>query len=172
MQPLTIRVATLQDVEKTAQLQAMEKNMPWESLTPTFEAEFSICAAQPKVRIYLLAFSGEELVSYAGARSYNQSIDENMYGTSELLPSGWYLRGIKVHPKWRRKGLAREMTLRRLDWLFQRTNHVYVFLDDENKVSLPMYLDLGFNEVSRGWIFSEPQRIAKGKKGLLLDLYN
>jgi predicted N-acetyltransferase YhbS len=93
-----------------------------------------------------------------------------MYGTAQLLPTGWYLRGIKVHPEWRRAGLARELTRRRLDWLSQKTKEVFVFLDDESKVSLPMYHEFGFKLVSKGWEFLSYEQKREDQRGILLSL--
>ncbi len=165
---ITIRTARLEDAEAVAKLHCLEKTTSWQTFMELFRNEFSICTNHPDERTYFLAFSGDELVGYAGARYYQQTSDENMYGTSNLLPSGWYLRGIKTHPDWRRQGLAKTMTLKRLEWLSLRSNLCFVFLDDENKISLPMYFELGFEEVSRGWTFSDATRKAKSTLGILL----
>lgn len=162
MDSLIIRMATAQDIEKVAKLHVLEKNLLWSSAVSVFETEFSICAQYPDLRSYFLCFHESDLISYAGARYYDQLLDENMYGTNDLLPSGWYLRGIRVHPDWRRNGIARKMTIKRLEWLSKRSKQIYVFLDDENKISLPMYYELGFKEQSRGWTFSDTKRKTQG----------
>jgi GNAT superfamily N-acetyltransferase len=168
---ISVRPSLLEDAEKAARLHVFEKDMSWQILLSVFEKEFSLCLKHPELRTYFMAFANDELVSYAGARFYNQQTDENMYGTTALLPTGWYLRGIKVHPDWRRQGLARQMTQQRINWISKRSKTVSVFLDDENKVSLPMYYELGFVEKSRGWTFTEPYRIAQGTRGILLELF-
>ena len=168
---LFVRAATLFDVDAAAKLHVLDKDLQWETLVPVFHSEFSRAVALPNDRVYFLVFDNDELIAYAGARSYNPASDENMYNTTELLPEGWYLRGIKVHPDRRRQGLARELTIRRIKWLAERSNHIFVFLDDENKVSLPMYFELGFKEKSRGWNFSDEHRISKGTQGILLERF-
>lgn len=168
MENLKFSIATPVDAENASKLFCMEKSISWQEALQTFKDEFLLSSQESSNRIYYLAYLDNELLSFAGARKYEQSTDENMYGTSNLLPSGWYLRGLKVHPDWRRRGLGKEITLLRLKWLSERSDHSFVFLDDENKITVPMYYQLGFKEVSRGWEFSEPNRIAKGKKGLLL----
>ncbi len=170
MNNLIFRKATLKDVQAAATLHALEKDTAKIDFEKMFLHEFSACVNSPEKRVYYLAFSENELISYAGARLYEPLVDENMYGTLTPLPAGWYLRGIKVHPQWRRKGLARSMTLKRLEWIKKRASQCYVFLDDENKVTLPMYFDLGFNEVSKGWGYSDPRRASKNTKGILLQV--
>ena len=165
---IAIRTARLEDAEVVAKLHGLEKATPLSVFIELFRSEFSNCANHPEEKTYFLAFSGHDLVGYAGARFYRQLSDENMYGTTDLLPDGWYLRGIKTHPDWRRRGLAKVMTLKRLEWLSLRADHSFVFLDDENKVTLPMYFELGFEEVSRGWTFSDPARKVKNTLGILL----
>jgi GNAT superfamily N-acetyltransferase len=98
-----------------------------------FKDEFTLCDTMPDQRVYFLANAPTSLIAYAGAGFYDQKQDENMYGTSQSLPAGWYLRGLKVHPEWRRAGIARELTKRRLSWLAERTNTVFVFLNNENR---------------------------------------
>ncbi|MGE4210594.1 MAG: GNAT family N-acetyltransferase [Oligoflexales bacterium] len=163
-----MRPARLEDKRAVAELHCLEKSLPLDACIDLFHREFTICASEPEKRTYLLALSDQQLVGYAGARYYDQNKHENMYGTANLLPTGWYLRGIKIHPEWRRRGLARTMTTKRLEWLGARSDHALVFLDDENKVTLPMYFELGFIEVSRGWTFCDPHRVAKNTTGILL----
>lgn len=162
------RRATLADAEKAARLHVLEKDLSWQTLLPVFTKEFSICDQSPDLRIYDLALVGDNIIGYAGARHFDNETDENMYETENPLPTGWYLRGIKVHPDWRRLGLAKQLTLQRLSWLSQRSNKIYVFLDDANKPSLAMYHELGFRELSRGWTFTNPARRVNGNNGLLL----
>jgi GNAT superfamily N-acetyltransferase len=135
-----------------------------------FTKEFSICATNPDRRIYLLAHADEVFAAYAGARFYDQAVDENMYGTKQLLPTGWYLRGLKVHPHWRRIGVAREITKRRLEWLAKKTETVMVFLNDESKETLPMYYDFGFKMISDCWEFIDNKHKREGQRGVLLSL--
>ena len=67
-------------------------------------------------------------------------------------------------------GLAKKLTIKRIDWLFLRAKNIYIFLDDPKKPSLAMYYDLGFKDKSRGWTFTNPHRIANGNDGLLLEM--
>lgn len=98
MKNIVIRTATLQDAEKSARLHVLEKDLSWRELLPVFKNEFAICVQNPNLRIYYLAFIGDDLIGYAGAHFYNNAVVENMYDTQDLQPTGWYLRGIKVHP--------------------------------------------------------------------------
>ena len=170
MKQLTFRNASISDSEQAAELFSDGKTLERSATIDLFKNEFALCESLPDRRTYILASDGSSLIAYAGARFYDQQQDENMYGTSQLLPTGWYLRGLKVRLDWRRAGVARELTNRRIKWLAERTKVAFVFLNDENKETLPMYREFGFELVSRGWEFLSYDHKRPGQKGVLLRL--
>ncbi len=165
---LVYRKSALSDALAAAKLHSVGDPEAYDSLVPVFQNEFKMCDEMPDIRSYYLAFDKSCLIAFAGARYYDQENDESMYGTKNLLPSGWYLRGIRVHKKWQRLGIARELTKLRLEWLKEKSSEIFVFLSDENKETLPMYKDLGFLEQSKGWTYSSPKI---SRKGILLKGY-
>jgi GNAT superfamily N-acetyltransferase len=170
MDSLIFTNATLKDAERAAALFGIGKELDSQIAINLFKGEFLACERLPDQRTYFLANSGDALVAYAGVRFYNQDQDENMYSTTQLLPTGWYLRGLKFHPDWRRMGVAREITNRRLEWLKKRAETIFVFLNDDTKETIPMYHELGFKEVSRGWSFLSSEWKREGQMGILLSL--
>ncbi len=163
---LKIQQASLLDVKNSARLHSCDDQSKFNEYIKVFENEFKKCEEIPDKHTYFLAYDSNNLVSFAGARHYEDSQDEEMYKTIKSLPSGWYLRGLRVHNNWQRRGLARMITKRRLKWLSSRTNQCFVFLSSEQKETIPMYKNLGFVEKSRGWKFKD---IKIQKKGVLLS---
>lgn len=170
MAPIQFEIASILHAEQAADLFLDGKALDRAKAVNLFRDEFSICENCPDQRVYFLASIEKSLVAYAGARFYNQVLDENMYQTLQLLPTGWYLRGLKVHPQHRRTGIAREMTKRRLGWIAERANVVFVFLNDEDKETVPMYQDFGFKTISRGWQFLSYEHKRPDQRGILLQL--
>jgi GNAT superfamily N-acetyltransferase len=170
MNSLTFRPAAPSDAELAAELFLDGKTLDRPAAVELFKNEFFLCETMPDRRTYFLAWDDTSLIAYAGARFYDPQQDESMYGTSQLLPTGWYLRGLKVRTEWRRTGVARELTGRRIEWLATRTQTIFVFLNDEKKETLPMYHQLGFETISTGWEFLEQNHKRLDQRGILLGL--
>ena len=64
-------------------------------------------------------------------------------------PKGWYLAGIVVMPEHRRRGVGRELTRARLQWIAQRSADAYYFASAQNRVSLALHRPFGFQAVTR-----------------------
>ncbi len=172
MTELQFKLASVKHAEQAADLFLDGKVLQRAEAIQLFTDEFSICESHPDQRVYVIAEFSNRLVGYGGARFYDQAKDENMYQTSKSLPTGWYLRGLKVHREFRRSGIARKITIRRLSWLKDRTSLVFVFLNDENKETIPMYQDFGFETVSKGWEFLSYEHKRIDQRGILLRLGN
>jgi ribosomal protein S18 acetylase RimI-like enzyme len=64
-------------------------------------------------------------------------------------PVGHYLGGLSVHPDHRRRGLGLALTRARIDWVWQRSDAVYYFTDEDNTASIRLHAGLGFEEIAR-----------------------
>lgn len=64
-------------------------------------------------------------------------------------PDGWYLTGVVVEPRYRRRGVGRQLTEARLRWLATRTDRAWYFATAMNRPSLDLHAALGFREVTR-----------------------
>ncbi|MBP2391847.1 GNAT family N-acetyltransferase [Aeromicrobium fastidiosum] len=62
---------------------------------------------------------------------------------------GYYLTGVTVLPPYRRQGLAQELTHPRLDWIRERADAAWCFVNATNDASLRLHEKLGFTEVAR-----------------------
>ncbi len=83
----------------------------------------------------------------------------------DSIPDGWYLLGVIVADRWRRRGIARELTRRRLDWIAERSAEAWYFANARNSASLDLHAELGFGVVSRR--FSAPRLSFEGGEGVL-----
>jgi len=65
-------------------------------------------------------------------------------------PDGWYLSGIVVEERWRRRGIGTALTRARLDWLAGRATRVHYIANAANAASIRMHEQFGFREIARG----------------------
>jgi ribosomal protein S18 acetylase RimI-like enzyme len=67
-------------------------------------------------------------------------------------PAGWYLLGVVVHPKWRRRGIGAALTRERMRWVAQRATEIYYFTHRNNRASQALHERFGFVNVLGDWI--------------------
>lgn len=163
MLSFTIRPALKTDVKALAEVRASLPGMTLESLIPKFTNELE--SYNKAKGIIFIAKHKEKIIGYGRCQLYSGKDDDSLYETAKPLPSGWYLRGVVVLPEFHRIGIAKALTLQRLSWLDERTDTVHCFLDSDEKVSLPMYLQCGFQEISCDWEFKDSK---KDDSGILL----
>jgi ribosomal protein S18 acetylase RimI-like enzyme len=65
------------------------------------------------------------------------------------IPLGWYLIGVMVDSRWRRRGFGDALTRARLGWVWQRANEVWYFANAKNQASIDLHSQYGFVEVTR-----------------------
>lgn len=87
-----------------------------------------------------------EAVGYANAAFLSEHAEDG-------APAGYYLTGVTVDPGWRRRGIARLLTRRRMDWIRERDSAVWCFISAQNRASLDLHRELGFVQVSVGASF-------------------
>ena len=73
--------------------------------------------------------------------------------TAEVAPDGWYLFGVVVRDRWRRRGIALELTRRRLEWIGRRADAAWYLANARNRASIDLHARLGFVEVTRDFTF-------------------
>ncbi|WP_432190334.1 GNAT family N-acetyltransferase [Streptomyces sp. Tue6028] len=87
-----------------------------------------------------------EAVGYANAAFLPEHAEDG-------APAGYYLTGVTVDPDWRRRGIARLLTRRRVDWIWERDSAVWCFISAKNRASLDLHRELGFVQVTVGASF-------------------
>ncbi len=100
----------------------------------------------PAERTLLVLASVAEGVVGVGRCSYI----ERPYEGLDRIPSGWYLQGVRVSQGWRRQGIGRALTRRRLEWLERRTDTIYYTTLAGNRPSIALHRAFGFDEIARG----------------------
>lgn len=104
----------------------------------------------------------EECVIGYGKASFLEPSQEG----GHVAPPGWYLTGLVVDPRTRRRGVGRQLVQGRLDALAARgVNQVLYFANARNRVSLELHRLIGFREISRD--FSIPGVTFEGGVGVL-----
>lgn len=69
-------------------------------------------------------------------------------------PGGWYLAGLIVDARFRRRGIGRALTQARLRWVAERADRIYYVANARNAASIALHAVLGFTEVARGPAFA------------------
>lgn len=112
-------------------------------------------------RLMLVAEVGGELAGFARAGRWEPPRDS----PEDTAPAGWYLFGVVVRDRWRRRGIGLELTRRRLAWIGARAGDAYYFANARNVASIDLHGQLGFVEVTRDFTF--PGASFEGGVGIL-----
>lgn len=80
-------------------------------------------------------------------------------------PPGYYLGGVMVNPRFRRRGIGLALTRTRMDLVFTMADEVWYFTNARNAASVAMHARLGFTEVTRNFTF--PGVTFAGGRGIL-----
>ncbi|HLW95179.1 MAG TPA: GNAT family N-acetyltransferase [Solirubrobacteraceae bacterium] len=112
-------------------------------------------------RLVLLARADGELAGYGRCAHFEPGTD----AAPDVAPEGYYLGGVLVASRWRRRGIAEALTRARMVWAFARAPEVWYFANARNAASLALHAKLGFVEVTRS--FSYPGVSFDGGIGVL-----
>lgn len=107
-------------------------------------------------RDVVVAVAGGEVVAYGRSATFDPAefdpADFDVEGPW-TAPAGWYLLGVFVEPRWRRRGIARALVRVRLEWLSTRAHEAFYFTNAENRASLALHHAFGFVELTRDFTF-------------------
>ena len=112
-------------------------------------------------RLLVVASVGGEIAAFARASRWQRPPRSD----ARAAPAGWYLLGVVVKDQWRRRGIARELTRRRLEWIAERADEAYYFSNARNRASIDLHEQLGFVELTRDFVF--PGAEFEGGEGIL-----
>jgi ribosomal protein S18 acetylase RimI-like enzyme len=131
----------------------------------TSEAEVRCHAqvADPAVCLLVASIEGE-ICGFGRAARFEPDAD----APSDSAPAGWYLLGLIVRDGWRRRGIGARLTGRRLEWIADRADEAFYFVNADNRPSLDLHEAMGFREVTRA--FSFPGATFRGGVGSLCQI--
>ena len=118
----------------------------------------------PRAIRKVLAAICDDVVAGYGRMEYVSTPSDPQY---TCVPAGWYLNGVIVDERYRRRGIGSALTVRRLEWVAaQGANEAYYFANSLNLSSIEMHRRLGFEEVMRDFRFPGA-RFSGGGVGVL-----
>jgi ribosomal protein S18 acetylase RimI-like enzyme len=160
---LKIRAAEANDLAALAMIAAEREGTTQDIQLKSFEMLLSQKQARGQFIILVADVCGE--VIGFGKCGFFTPPDDAPYN---IAPKGWYLMGVIVTPKFRRRQIAHQLTQARLHWLAQRASKAYYFASAQNRVSIELHRQFGFIEATRD--FSFPNTIFTGGVGVLFEV--
>ena len=145
---LIVRLAEESDVLQLASLAFSRNGGSLEEYQLKFEKEISNIDDQAK-NMLIVAEIHNKIIGFARAKYFTPP--EN--SPKNIAPEGWYLSGIIIHPDHRRMGIASQLTKKRLQWLSDKTPHVFYFANAKNTPSIDLHEKFGFHEITRDFIY-------------------
>jgi GNAT superfamily N-acetyltransferase len=145
---LLIRPAVLDDVARLSEIEAAREGGKAAAFACRLERNI-VSSGGCGDGLILVAHRGEELLGL-GKTSYFIPAND---APANIAPRGWYLSGVIVVSEYRRRGIARCLTLARLDWIKDRDRWAYYFANIRNRVTIELHREFGFAEVTRDFTF-------------------
>ena len=107
---------------------------------------------------------GGEVVGYGRVQRFQADPD----APPLTAPDGFYLIGLGVAERLRRRGMGRAITQARLEWIASRAPEAWYFTNARNETSLRLHAQLGFRPVTEDFVF--PGVEFEGGRGVLCAL--
>lgn len=155
-----IRPARIQDVDALGGISAEREGGD----AQTHSAAFKRAIEDDRIGhslLILVAELGSDITGFGKV----QHISREPGADAGALPEGWYLTGIVVDPRFRRRGIGFRLTGERLRWIAERSRSAYYFANARNRVSVALHRRFGFVEVARGTGFADVSFV--GGEGIL-----
>src|SRR5262245_3847322 len=114
-----------------------------------------------RYHLLLVADEGERLVGFGRVVYFQPPPD----APANIAPAGWYLMGLVVSPRFRRRGIGGELTRRRLEWIDGKADEVFYFVNAQNRASIALHEGFQFEELTRD--FNYPGVTFTGGVGIL-----
>lgn len=146
LEGFAIRTARPEDAAPIARIDAERHGWVVREIEPKIFGELTrIERGELSKKTWVACFE-DAIVAYAKC-SHRRHV-----GPAELtdLPDGWYLGGIGIQPKMRRRGLGRALTACRIEWLQGMGADIWYFTAAANRASIRLHEAFGFEEERRG----------------------
>jgi ribosomal protein S18 acetylase RimI-like enzyme len=161
--PLTIRPARAEDLPALGRITAARQGGSAEEHAASLR-RFLDSARGADCRALLLTAEWDgEVAGFGKCHRYARPPDP----PPNAGPEGWYLAGVIVDERHRRRGIGRALTEARLRWIAQRSDRAYYFANARNAASIALHRAFGFRELARD--FSLPGAQFEGGVGILFE---
>jgi aminoglycoside 6'-N-acetyltransferase I len=160
---VVVRPAEMRDVHAVGRISAEREGQDAEKHTAGCRRELE-CGEAGRSLLLLVAEVDRNVIGFGKARYIDQG-DEPGAGAT---PEGWYLTGVVVDPRFRRRGVGSKLTVERLRWIAERSRFTYYFANARNRVSIALHDRFGFTEVARGAKLAGESFV--GGKGILFQV--
>ena len=158
---LRIRAAAADDLPRLAPISAAREGTTIEAALGRF-ARFHEAAGSGRALVMLAEVNGEA-IGFGKASYFTPPAGS----APNVAPEGWYLSGVVVTPRYRRRGVGARLTAARLEWIARVAGDapVHYFANLRNRVSIELHARHGFEELTRD--FSHPHARFEGGAGAL-----
>jgi ribosomal protein S18 acetylase RimI-like enzyme len=158
---LVVRLATEADLARLAPISAEREGHPVEQVLEGLRKFFETVSTGRG--LLMIAEAGADAIGFGKASHFVAPPGS----PPNVAPDGWYLSGVVVSPRHRRRGVGAHLTAARLAGIDRRApgSAVYYFANERNRVSVDLHRAFGFGERSRD--FSHPHAHFEGGAGIL-----
>jgi ribosomal protein S18 acetylase RimI-like enzyme len=139
---LSVRIAAPDDVPELARLSHQRQGGLLSTQLESFERALALPLSK---NVVLIAEAEGALLGCGKCNRFEPPEDAPPNGA----PAGWYLGGVVVAPRARRRGIGRRLTQERLRWLAERTGEAFYIVTALNRPSIDLHTPFGFVEVTR-----------------------
>lgn len=155
-----VRPAELGDTDAVGRISAEREGGTPREHAEGCRRELEYARTQGKAMVFVAELDGQ-VVGF-GRVLYREE-EATMSGGG--LPEGWYLAGVVIDPRFRRRGVGTGLTAVRMRWIAERGSAVYYFANARNRVSIALHEGFGFVEIARGPAFGSVNFV--GGEGVL-----
>ena len=147
--PVTIRPARMQDVGVLGRISADREGGDVPAHCAAFKRAIEGDGIG-RTSLVLVAAVDDDVIGFGKVRHLSEARADD----GSASPEGWYLTGVVVDPRFRRRGVGSRLTEARLQWVSERGRFAYCFSNARNSVSIMLHRRFGFVEVARGSEFA------------------
>lgn len=147
-QDLRVRPARLEDADELAAILAEREGGMVTHHRERVQKELTNAALRSE-NLLLVAEAEDQIVGFGRTRYFRPAPD----APANIAPEGWYLAGVIVAPRFRRRGIGAELTRQRLEWIAERAKEAFYFANVRNTVSISLHTQFGFVELTRDFVF-------------------
>jgi ribosomal protein S18 acetylase RimI-like enzyme len=142
---LTVRPARAHDTDALGRISAEREGGEADEHAAAFRRALEDDEAGHGLKVLVAELNGD-VIGFGKTRY----LDEERGAGAGATPEGWYLTGVVVDPRFRRRGVGSRLTAERLRWISERSGVAYYFSNARNRVSIALHERFGFTEVARG----------------------